>query len=222
MRTITYEGLDVNSRGQLVPLYKIREEMESEEARARAEADRPFWELVWGRLDPESVKADYAETYKSLRKNMRGLFMPAGRGGVPLDQIADELNERGIFTGSADDLLEKLKGMERPRKGYYQEGGLTEEEQARLLAAEIEARAKRIEAEINALSAGYDSIIEDPLAGEADEVLASIGREDIEEAFDVLHGPAIEENGEIIVQGKRLKNKTGSKGHGLVKIIYRH
>lgn len=129
LRPITYEGLDVNSRGQLVPMYKIREEMESEEERARAEADRPFWELVWGRVDPESLKTDYAETYKELRKSKRGLFMPAGRGGVPLDQIADELNERGIFTGSADDLLELLKTKERPRRGYYQSEGMSLQQQ---------------------------------------------------------------------------------------------
>lgn len=129
LRDQTYEGLDYDASGQLVPMYKIREEMESEEERARAEADRPFWELVWGRVDPESLKTDYAETYKELRKSKRGLFMPAGRGGVPLDQIADELNERGIFTGSADDLLELLKTKERPRRGYYQEGELTEQEE---------------------------------------------------------------------------------------------
>ena len=211
LRPITYEGLDVNSRGQLVPVYKIREAMETEEERARAEADRPFWELVWGRLDPESLKADYAETYKELRKTKRGLFMPAGRGGVPLDQIAAELNERGIFTGSADDLLELLKTKERPRRGYYQED--TEEQTE---------EAKRIAAEIDALAAGYERVLNTPLEGEADEVLASIGREDIEEAFDVLHGPAIEEGGEIIVQGKKLKAKTGSRGYGLVKIVFRH
>lgn len=211
LRPITYEGLDVNSRGQLVPVYKIREAMETEEERARAEADRPFWELVWGRLDPESLKADYAETYKELRKAKRGLFMPAGRGGVPLDQIAAELNERGIFTGSADDLLELLKTKERPKRGYYQED--TEEQTE---------EAKRIAAEIDALAAGYERVLNTPLEGEADEVLASIGREDIEEAFDVLHGPAIEEGGEIIVQGKKLKAKTGSKGYGLVKIVFRH
>lgn len=129
LRPITYEGLDVNSRGQLVPMYKIREEMESEEERARAEADRPFWELVWGRVDPESLKTDYAETYKELRKSKRGLFMPAGRGGVPLDQIADELNERGIFAGRADDLLELLKTKERPRRGYYQSEGMSLQQQ---------------------------------------------------------------------------------------------
>lgn len=139
LRPITYEGLDVNSRGQLVPMYKIREEMESEEERARAEADRPFWELVWGRVDPESLKTDYAETYKQLRKEKRGLFMPAGRGGVPLDQIADELNERGIFTGSADDLLELLKTKERPRRGYYQEGELTEQEEKAEAAQRVQA-----------------------------------------------------------------------------------
>ena len=139
LRPITYEGLDVNSRGQLVPMYKIREEMESEEDRARAEADRPFWELVWGRVDPESLKTDYAETYKELRKSKRGLFMPAGRGGVPLDQIADELNERGIFTGSADDLLELLKTKERPRRGYYQEGELTEQEEKAEAAQRVQA-----------------------------------------------------------------------------------
>ena len=148
---------------------------------------------------------------KELRKTKRGLFMPAGRGGVPLDQIAAELNERGFFTGSADDLLELLKTKERPKRGYYQED--TEEQTE---------EAKRIAAEIDALAAGYERVLNTPLEGEADEVLASIGREDIEEAFDVLHGPAIEEGGEIIVQGKKLKAKTGSRGYGLVKIIFRH
>ena len=211
LREQTYEGLDYDATGKLTPVYKLRDAERMEEERARAEADRPFWELVWGRLDPESLKADYAETYKELRKGKRGLFMPAGRGGVPLDQIAAELNERGIFTGSADDLLELLKTKERPKRGYYQED--TEEQTE---------EAKRIAAEIDALAAGYERVLNNPLEGEADEVLASIGREDIEEAFDVLHGPAIEEGGEIIVQGKKLKAKTGSKGYGLVKIVFRH
>ena len=117
VQKLNFEGLIRDVDGRLRTAEEIQQRLEDE---AMAEADRPFWELVWGRLDPESVKADYSETYKSLRKNMRGLFMPAGRGGVPLDQIADELNARGIFTGSADDPLEKLKGMERPRRGYYQ------------------------------------------------------------------------------------------------------
>ncbi|WP_458400027.1 LPD23 domain-containing protein [Mailhella sp.] len=128
LRDYTFEGLDYDPSGKLVPVSRLRDAERLEEERARAEADRPFWELVWGRVDPESLKTDYAETYKQLRKEKRGLFMPAGRGGVPLDQIADELNERGIFTGSADDLLELLKTKERPRRGYYQEGELTAEE----------------------------------------------------------------------------------------------
>ena len=61
-------------------------------------------------------------------------------GGLPLDQIAAELNERGIFTGSADDLLELLKTKERPRRGYYQEEELAAEEKLALDAADFAER----------------------------------------------------------------------------------
>ena len=62
---------------------------------------------------------------------------PKATGGLPLDQIAAELNERGIFTGSADDLLELLKTKERPRRRYYQEDVQAEEEMLASDAAEF-------------------------------------------------------------------------------------
>lgn len=129
LRDYTVEGLDYDPSGKLTPIYKLRDKDRLEEERAIAEAERPFWELVWGRVDPESLKADYAETYREFRKSKRGLFMPGKLGGVAIDQIAAELNERGIFTGSADDLVELLKTKERPRRGMYQEGDLTEQEE---------------------------------------------------------------------------------------------
>jgi hypothetical protein len=190
LRPITYEGLDVNSRGQLVPMYKIREEMESEEERARAEADRPFWELVWGRVDPESLKTDYAETYKELRKSKRGLFMPAGRGGVPLDQIADELNERGIFTGSADDLLELLKTKERPRRGYYQEDLLGEDLSEKNSLGVPVSRVTVVEGEVT--------------AQELDEALAALAGQDL---LNVIEGITAQVNAN---QKRKLESATAA------------
>lgn len=76
--------------------------------------------------------------------------------------------------------------------------------------------------ESDALARAYDAVKSDPLGGPPDEVLASITPEDIDTVL-VHRGPAVELDGEIVVQGRKLKAAGQSKrGFGLVKIIFGH
>ncbi|WP_298067519.1 hypothetical protein [uncultured Mailhella sp.] len=90
-----------------------------EEDLAREEAERPFWDLVWHRVDPESLKTDWPEAVKDFRARGLGqLFRPASKGGIAIDEIADELERRNLMPpgGGADALIEKLKEMSPPRR----------------------------------------------------------------------------------------------------------
>lgn len=62
-----------------------------------------------------------------------------------------------------------------------------------------------------------------PLGGPPDEVLATLRPEDIE-AVLVHRGPALERDGQIVVQGRALQRVTGygKGGFGLVKIVFAH
>ena len=87
------------------------------EERALAEADAPFWENVWGRLDAASLKRDFPEARKELASiHGRGLFAPRKGEGVPVDQLADELKTAGWLPKDADSstLVEMLKEKRRP------------------------------------------------------------------------------------------------------------
>ena len=97
---------------------------------------------------------------------------------------------------------------------------------ARLLN-EVEANALDLAngspvTETRALEEAYDAVLHNPLEGSAEDVLARLEPEDIE-AVLVHRGPAVLRDGEIVVQGRALKRKTGSqRGFGLVKIIFGH
>jgi len=85
--------------------------------RAQAEADAPFWENVWGRLDAASLKRDFPEARKELASiHGRGLFAPRKGEGIAVDQLADELKTAGWLPEDADlsTLIEMLKEKRRP------------------------------------------------------------------------------------------------------------
>ena len=85
---------------------------------AEEEALAPFWDAVWGRLNPDSLRVDFPDARRELAyRHGRGLF--AGKGeGLSVDALADELKNRGLLEEDADSskLVEKLKEMERPRR----------------------------------------------------------------------------------------------------------
>ena len=85
---------------------------------AEEEALAPFWDAVWGRLNPDSLRTDFPDARRELAyRHGRGLF--AGKGeGLSVDALAEELKTRGLLDADADSskLVEKLKEMERPRR----------------------------------------------------------------------------------------------------------
>ena len=85
---------------------------------AEEEALAPFWDAVWGRLNPDSLRVDFPDARRELAyRHGRGLF--AGKGeGLSVDALAEELKTRGLLDADADSskLVEKLKEMERPRR----------------------------------------------------------------------------------------------------------
>ena len=83
---------------------------------AEEEALAPFWDAVWGRLNPDSLRTDFPDARRELAyRHGRGLF--AGKGeGLSVDALAEELKTRGLLDSDADSstLIERLKGMQRP------------------------------------------------------------------------------------------------------------
>ncbi|CAK7067897.1 MAG: hypothetical protein DELT_01732 [Desulfovibrio sp.] len=80
----------------------------------------------------------------------------------------------------------------------------------------------RIRKEMKELEKAYERVKEDPLGGPADEVLTALQVSDIEKVF-IERGPAIMRDGEVVVQGRALKQAgLAKRGFGLVKIIFRH
>ena len=77
-----------------------------------AERD-PLLALVWGRLDGKSLSSAYnADTLKEItRARGRGLFKSREKGGIPIDELADEAVRRGLLPegSGADELVERLK-----------------------------------------------------------------------------------------------------------------
>ena len=90
-----------------------------------AERD-PLLALVWGRLDGKSLSSAYnADTLKEItRARGRGLFKSREKGGIPIDELADEAVRRGLLPegSGADELVERLKRGKKPEKGFYQAG----------------------------------------------------------------------------------------------------
>lgn len=76
--------------------------------------------------------------------------------------------------------------------------------------------------ESQALGRAYDTVRENPLGGPADEVLASLSSPEFERIL-VERGPAVEgPEGEIVVKDDAFVKTHGSRGWGLVKILWRH
>lgn len=87
----------------------------------------------------------------------------------------------------------------------------------------LEEARRRVALEEKKLATAYDSVLTSPLGGPPDEVLATLRPEDIE-AVLVHRGPALERDGQIVVQGRALQRVTGygKGGFGLVKIVFAH
>lgn len=83
------------------------------------------------------------------------------------------------------------------------------------------ARTPQMRMEKRGLRALYDHTLKNPLAA-TDSMLVHLTADDLRVAME--KGPAIAgENGEVIVQGKRLKSETGSlRGWGMVKVLWKH
>lgn len=90
------------------------------DARAqRAFARQPLAEkdsllaLVWGRLDGKTLSSSYnADTLKEItRSKGLGLFKSKEKGGISIDELADEAVRRGLLPegSGADELVERLK-----------------------------------------------------------------------------------------------------------------
>lgn len=77
-----------------------------------AERD-PLLALVWGRLDGKTLSSSYnVDTLKEItRSKGRGLFKSKERGGISIDELADEAVRRGLLPegSGADELVERLK-----------------------------------------------------------------------------------------------------------------
>lgn len=77
-----------------------------------AEKD-PLLALVWGRLDGKTLSSSYnADTLKEItRSKGRGLFKSKDKGGISIDELADEAVRRGLLPegSGADELVERLK-----------------------------------------------------------------------------------------------------------------
>lgn len=99
------------------PNAPMQEAMDARAQRAVARlplAERdPLLALVRGRLDGKSLSSAYnADTLKELtRAQGRGLFKSREKGGISIDELADEAVRRGLLPegSGADELVERLK-----------------------------------------------------------------------------------------------------------------
>lgn len=82
-------------------------------ARQRLAEKDPLLALVWGRLDGKTLSSSYnADTLKEItRSKGRGLFKSKKKGGISIDELADEAVRRGLLPegSGADELVERLK-----------------------------------------------------------------------------------------------------------------
>lgn len=107
------------------------------------------------------------------------------------------------------------------------------------------ATARQIRHEQTELMKAYDRLVENPFEGTEDTVLVTLKPEDVEDIL-VYRGPAVNQDGNVVVQGgtltgekeagvkgekknrargeekKREGKKKGDRGYGLVKTIYLH
>src|SRR5699024_10593770 len=82
-------------------------------ARQRLAEKDPLLALVWGRLDGKTLSSSYnADTLKEITQSTgRGLFKAQEKGGISIDELADEAVRRGLLPegSGADELVERLK-----------------------------------------------------------------------------------------------------------------
>ena len=114
MNRLQIQGLVRDEKGRA----RTPEEMERAAVEeAQAQADAPFWENVWGRIDPDSLKRDFPDARNELAKlHGRGLFARKGEG-LPVDELADILKNAGWLQQDADSstLVEMLKEKKTPK-----------------------------------------------------------------------------------------------------------
>lgn len=110
---ISLRGLVRDDAGRLV----TPEEAEAyAQQRAEEEALAPFWDTVWGRLNADGLRGDFSEARRELAyRHGRGLFARKGEGPT-VDELVDELKNRGLLEEDADSstLIERLKELRRP------------------------------------------------------------------------------------------------------------
>ena len=86
---------------------------------------RPDWlEHIWGRLDGKSLKEAWPQAYKEISQSVgRKLFRTKEKGGVAVDELADELKSLNMLPrdAGADELVEMLKGHENKNPRYGKE-----------------------------------------------------------------------------------------------------
>ena len=114
MNRLQIQGLVRDEKGRA----RTPEEMERAAVEeAQAQADAPFWENVWGRIEPDSLKRDFPEARNELAKlHGRSLFARKGEG-LPVDELADILKNAGWLPQDADSstLVEMLKEKKTPK-----------------------------------------------------------------------------------------------------------
>ena len=112
---VSFQGLVRDDAGRLV----TPEEAEAyAQQRAEEEALAPFWDTVWGRLNADSLRRDFPEARRELAYlHGRGLFARKG-DGLAVDELVDELKNRGLLEEDADSstLVERLKELSRPKR----------------------------------------------------------------------------------------------------------
>ena len=88
MNRLQIQGLVRDEKGRARTPEEIEQAAMEE---AQAQADAPFWQNVWGRIDPDSLKRDFPDARNELAKlHGRGLFARKGEG-LPIDELADIL-----------------------------------------------------------------------------------------------------------------------------------
>ncbi|MDE7065386.1 MAG: hypothetical protein K2O70_07960, partial [Desulfovibrionaceae bacterium] len=116
----SFQGMMRDEHGRMV----TPEEAEAPARRdAEEEALARFSDAVWGRLNPDSLRVEFPEARRELAyRHGRGLFAAKGEG-LAVDELADELKNRGLLEEDADSstLIERLKEMRRPDQRQMRE-----------------------------------------------------------------------------------------------------
>lgn len=113
LRKVNVRGLVRDESGKLLTPEEYEARLINRELE---EAQAPFWDAVWGRLDRESLKRDYPDAVRELTAIYgRGIFARKGQGRA-LDDLAQEMESFYILPegGGADALMERLKQGSRP------------------------------------------------------------------------------------------------------------